>query len=224
MLRANIYAIEPLTLETRGAIEDGIGMVATYMGHTAVTKELGVRLPLNERGHVNPERVGFGKLDKLVELHLMAVPLDPGEGERIGLAGVGRGWGFVDTSKESTDVIRMTTAHEVGHAFGFVVPDADHEDPESSFHCCDGSCVMHKRALIVAEEIEIEQAATRLQKLKRSIAKRRGHEPEPEYAVNYRLAEQFDFCLPCKVDMRDQGDKNIEQLRYNRIFGSKGVK
>lgn len=223
MIRANIYSIEPLLPEVRGAVEDGIGMVAAYMGQSVVAKELRVRLPLNGAGVVRAERVGFGKLDKMVELHLMAVPLDPGEDERIGLAGIGRGWSFVDTSRRSIGLIRTTAAHETGHALGFVLPGSPQEDPESSYHCCDQSCIMHKRALMVPETAVALRSHAMRRKKRAIIARRRNRESEPMAALEYRLKDQFDFCLPCKVDMREQGDTQLEQLRYSRLFKLKGV-
>lgn len=59
--------------------------------------------------------------------------------------------------------------------------------------------------------------------MKGDIARRRGQQKELEIMTNYCLDRQFDFCLPCKVDMRDDGDKNLEQLRFDRIFRTKGV-
>lgn len=228
MFRANVYSMEPLTPVAREAINDGIGMVAAYMGQTATSRELLVRLPLNERGNVNPARVGFSKLDKMVELHLMAVPLDPGAGERIGLAGVGRGWSFVDTAKDSTSVIRTTTAHEVAHAFGFVSPSAEQTDPESPFHCCDGGCIMHKMVtILVAESETAQQAPEESRRLLSKIPFWRKSKltiPETSVSTTYTVPDQYDFCLPCKVDLRHNSEAHLSELRMSRLFGTKGVK
>lgn len=226
MFRANVYSMEPLTPVAREAINDGIGMVAAYMGQTVASRELLVRLPLNERGNVNPARVGFNKLDKMVELHLMAVPLDPGAGERIGLAGVGRGWSFVDTAKDSDQVIRTTTAHEVAHAFGFVSPSAEQTDPESPFHCCDGNCIMHKMVTILVSEAEAEQQAP--EESRRLLSKipfrRKSKIVTPEPSPTYSVTDQYDFCLPCKIDLRDNSEAHMSELRTGRLFGTKGVR
>jgi hypothetical protein len=219
MFRANVYSLEPLSPEARSAVQDGIDMVATYMGETVASSDKLVRLPLNERGHVNPARVGFAKLDKLVELHLMAVPLDPGDSEQIGLAGVGRGWAFVNTTTDNEQIIRLTSAHEVAHAFGFVLAGSQQEDPESTYHCCDDSCAMHHK--VVTEVTYAEQEMGRAQKLLSRFARKSVQVPEE--VVSSKILKQFDFCLPCKVDMRSASEENIHKLRYGRIFEWRGI-
>lgn len=227
MLRANIYSLEPLPAETRSALNDGIDMAAAYMGHQLIAKELTVRLPLNEHGNVNPARVGYGKLDRLVELHLMAVPLDPGAGERVGLAGVGRGWGFVDVVSNSPELIRTTTAHETAHAFGFVLPDASQRDLDSPRHCSHDSCVMHKKVTTMTTHHEqFGQANPRRKFLSRLGFSRGERQPiEPVMLETVCLANnQYDFCTDCKISMRDNGEEQIAGLRHNRIFTWKGIR
>jgi hypothetical protein len=222
MLRANIYSIEPLTPVAREAIHDGLGMVAAYMGHTIATKELAVRLPLKDNGTVNPRRVGFANLEKMVELHVMAVPLDPGESEAVGYAGVGGGWSFVDTATHSPELIRTTSAHEAAHAFGFVRQRVGHEDSTSHGHCCNGTCIMHRKVMIETYQEEVRLEASRRSRLTELF--RRGRPPITP-VPKIRLAhEQYDFCLPCKVDLRDKGEEQIAKLRHNRLFVWKGVK
>lgn len=227
MFRANIYSMEPLTPVAREAVNDGIGMVAAYMGETVVPRELLIRLPLNERGNVNPTRIGFGKLDKMVELHVMAVPLDPGDEEVIGLAGIGSGWSFVNTTRDSEQVIRATTSHEVAHALGFVTIGAAHADPESSFHCCDDNCLMHKSLFIHTKtDTTAELLAEEPPKLLDRIGFRRKSRvaprvPSPVYTL---VKRQYDFCSPCKLDIKTNGEKNLSELRTNRIFRIQSVK
>lgn len=223
-MRANIYCLEPLTQEARTGIAEGIGMVATYIGQNVSSKELAVRLPLNDRGHVNPYKVGLGKLDKMVELHLMAVPLDRGQGEQIGLAGLGEGWSFVDISTDSRAVIRATAAHEVAHAFGFLSETAEHQDPDSKHHCGNDCCVMHKKVMILVNEAhrEVEKIPEK-RKLWDRLRGKDGVEVETIPVISRVIDRQYDFCLPCKVDMRDHGEQNLTQLRYERQFVRKSV-
>jgi len=204
MFRANIYSMEPLTPVAREAVNDGIGMVAAYMGETVSTRELLVRLPMTQRGTVNAKRVGYGNLDKLVELHLMAVPLDKGEGEAIGLAGLGRGWSFVDTMHGAADVMRTTSAHEVAHGLGFVIASSEQADPKSPNHCCDGNCIMHKKVTILMSE-----SGT-------------GQQTPPSGSAS--LYGQYDFCLPCKIDLRSKGAHRLAELRRSRLFSRRGIK
>lgn len=207
------------------AVNDGIGMVAAYMGETVTTKVLQIRLPLTERGTVEPARIGHGKLDRMVELHMMAVPLDSGEGERIGLAALGRGWAYVDTSKNSAEVIRVTAAHEVAHGFGFVLPSSKQSDPESPFHCCDGNCLMHKMVTILVSEPELAEPAPQESRrlLSRLPFRRRPQVEAVTTNPRYTVEEQYDFCLPCKIDLREKGSQHLSELRHGRLFSWKGV-
>lgn len=222
MFRANIYSMGGgLAPEARGAIHDGVDMVAAYMGQTVVKKELSVRLPQNENGLVNPHRVGFAKLDKMVELHLMAVPVDRGETDVLGLAGMGRGWAFANISTDSAQVMRMTACHEISHAFGFVIPAAEQADQTSPGHCASRDCIMHKFALYNIVPVVSEPTATnpgRWDPLARWRNRNNGDTVdsiEVSYQKRYR---QADFCSDCKVDMREHGDKNLARLRHRRIM------
>lgn len=207
MFRANVYSMEPLSPPIQEAVHDGIGMVAAYMGQTVAAKDLLVRLPLNEYENVAPERIGFGRLDGMVELHVMAVPLERGEGERIGLGGVGRGWAFVNTRKSSVPIVRSTTSHEVAHAFGFVLPDAEQADPGSKYHCASSGCVMHK--MVVSQLLASPQEV------------KPNHSTQRQRKVWTQSPSQFDFCVPCKVDLRNHGDEHLAKLRHNRLRSGK---
>lgn len=204
MLRANIYTIEPLSPEIQDSVEDGVRMVVTYIGHIAVTRSVEVRLPLSQEGKVDPGRVGLSNLDGMVELHVMAVPLDRSKYGRFtsGMSAFGVGVGFVDTSVDKVNSIRLTTAHEVGHSLGFVSNHSGHEDPNSANHCSDKSCVMHQAGL----QPEIDALNP------------------PEGSREARLLKQFDFCLDCKVDMRSKGEENLQRLRHSRVVENGVIK
>lgn len=219
MIRANVYSLEPLSTDVSEAVRQGIDMVADYMGHTVATQELLLkRLPLNSEGNVRPGLVSFRKLDKFVELHLMAVPLDRGAGERIGLAGVGRGWAFVNTSDESLEVITTTSAHETGHAFGFVTPASPNSDPRDPHHCRDIRCLMNKKVVILEsdEEVSTGFSVSARSAMDRLFLRRppRTASPRP----SRRVHQQHDFCDCCKADMRQAGNENIAKLRSARLF------
>jgi hypothetical protein len=216
--------MEPLTDIARESINDGIGMVTAYIGETVVTNEVTVRLVTDELGRVDPNRIGYGNLDKMVELHVMAVPLDRGEDERLGLAAIGRGWSYVDTSRDSAPIIRTTAAHEVAHALRFVVPGSEHEDPASPYHCCDGDCIMHKSiAIAVSELAGSSDRILRTQRM-RSLLRRRGKAALLQVdQTEYLMDSQHDFCVACKVDMRDKGSGHVAKLRHDRLFVQKSV-
>lgn len=91
-MRANIYSLEQLEPPTLEAIHVGLDMVAAYIGETVISKDYIVRLPQTPDGLIDPAKVGCSKLDKLVELHVMAVPLV----ENVGLSRYGRGVSFVN--------------------------------------------------------------------------------------------------------------------------------
>jgi len=220
-MRANIYSLESLTVEKNNAVTESIEMVVAYMGNVVTTKECRLRgLTLSPDGKVDPARIGLSKLDKLVELHLMAVPLKPGEDERLGIAGIGQGWGFVDSSDDRPAVIRSTTSHEVAHAFGFVIPGAIQEDKESSFHCCDEDCIMYKCALTrIREETPLTSL---LKKIAGSIP---GLRQSPAHkTVSHHIHSQYDFCLSCKIDLRDKADEHLSALRLARVVTQRKIK
>lgn len=225
MFRANVYSLNPLTSQAREAVHDGIGMVAAYMGETAAAKELLVRLPLTSNGTIDPARIGYGKLDKMVELHLMAVPLDRGDSERIGLAELGRGCAFVDTSRNSIAVIRATTAHETAHSLGFVSPLSTQTAPDSPYHCNDESCIMHKKVTLIIDEIE--SPIVEPQKSHRTYnpfkLHRQPQKASSESQQTYEIVGKYDFCLPCKIDLREKGSQNLAEIRHSRLFSRKAV-
>lgn len=223
MFRANIYSIEPLSPLARDAVHEGIQMVAAYMGQTATTSELLVRLPLNTDGRVNPRRVGFKNLDKMVDLHLMAVPVDRGESEKLGQAGVGLGWAFSDVTEDNSQIIRTTTAHEVAHAFGHVNPESEQSDPNSRGHCVCQDCVMHRVALYRTVQMELPRPEPEKLKGLKAIFKRKQPVIEPPETVRVKQYHQYDFCASCKLDLYHDSDRNLANMRYRRLLDRNGV-
>ncbi len=214
MVRANIYSIEALDPGARGAIREGIDMLAGYIGESVAMKEFYINLKLNQNRDVRPEQVDLSWLDPNVELHMFAVPLDPnyvGGNGRMGWAGVDAGWCYVDTVRYSPDSMRATAAHEIAHTLGFVTKYAQHEDIDSPFHCCNRSCIMHKHEVVttVFEEAKAVSAQAELDRMLRSSSIRR--------PVVARSRGQQDFCWPCKNDMSDKGQRNLDRLR--RVHG-----
>ncbi len=200
----------------RDAIHDGVGMVAAYMGESIVTKELTVRVPTSPAGLVDPHRIGFSKMDKMVELHLLALPLDVST-EQVGLAYKKRGIGFVDTTAASEAFTRGVVAHETAHALGFVDDDADHKHSASNSHCNDASCIMHPVIAITLDTIEAEATQSRLERMMR-------RKPKIISDTVVRLANnQVDFCFDCKVDLRGKGQAHLDSIRQDRLFGSKAI-
>lgn len=217
MISANIYSMEPLPEATRSAIGEGIDMVAEHIGDAIAAKNVRIKLATNKLGVVDPARVGFGKLDKIVELHLMAVPLNTDEDGILGVAGIGQGWAFTGINQRDLAVIRHNTAHEVAHAFGFVRKGSVQEDPRSQHHCISSQCVMHKSALTWTLEPAVSiQPRKRMPGLLRRPAM-------PELPVRSGLLGGHDFCRNCKDDMHEHGAANISSLRMARLTGKSPV-
>lgn len=214
MLKANIYSIEPLREPTREAVHDGISMVAAYMGENLLAKECRVKLPLNGQGHVNPDRVGLSKLDALTELHVMAVPLDAGKDEILGVAYMGSGVAFVDIkSRKSPHTIRSVTAHEVSHAFGHVMGSSKQADPSSKGHCTCEECIMRPSIVHGTMLAEPRKPEGRFRKLKSVFPEKTEMEDRP--------TKQHDFCIDCKHDIRMHGPDLANKLRVNRLLSKK---
>ena len=215
-MRANIYSLEPLAPAAREAVHDGIGMVAAYMGEPIATNELQVRLPLTPDGCVDPRRVGFAHFDMMVELHLIAVPLQ-GSAERPGIADVARGVSFTDVSSDAKPLIRTVTAHEVAHSLGFVLADSTHVDASSEHHCAGEGCIMHRRVVTDTQTL-ITLPKTRL------ADRLRGRKAAPLQESVVRLVNgQYDFCGDCKTDLYHNGLAALNKLRWNRLFHTKKV-
>ncbi len=210
-MRANVYSMEALPLYVREAVHDGVEIVATHIGERVVFKSCRVKLVTTPEGTVNPKRIGLKNLDPLTELHIMAVPLDPGEGERIGIAHTGRGVGFVDISTQDSPLIRSTTAHEAAHSIGFVTDGAEHQDPNSSFHCVDDGCLMHHLAI---RQPVLEPVRSRLILSRRIFSRKSRSDTD---IVKRGLPAQDSFCSECQSDMRDNGIGHLNNLRLTRL-------
>lgn len=220
MFRANVYSLEPLAPEINEAVHDGIAMTAANMDQQVSSRNVAVRLPRNQDGKVNPSKIGLGKLNNLVELHLMAVPLDRGEDERLGIAKLGLGSAFVDISSDRVEVVRSVAAHETAHAFGFVSDGASHASEEDPHHCCDDSCIMHGRLIDFVIEKQVLAKRRFADRFKKIITK--NYAPDTEW-VTVREIDQFDFCSPCKTDMWCNAEEHLSKLRHNRLFVHKKV-
>jgi hypothetical protein len=215
-MRANVYSLEPLAPAAREAVHDSLDMVAAYMGEAVVARELQVKLPLTAAGLVNPKQVGYSNFDMMVELHLLAVPLE-GSAERPGIADVGRGVGFTNITGNSKPLIRTVTAHEVAHAVGFVLPDSAQADPDSQYHCLAASCLMNRRVVTDTETLITTPKAPLLERL-------RGKKAAPLTESTVRLVNrQYDFCGDCKADLHHYGQRELNRLRYHRLTVSKKV-
>ncbi len=219
MLRANIYQLHPLAPDMREAVFEGVEMLASYVGEVIVPKLYDIRMPVNHRGYVQPDRSTLSYLDQAVELHVMAVPFqyDTADDGAMGSAYVSSGLAYVDTSRSNPDSTRATAAHETSHALGFVTPGARHEDPTSQFHCCTYDCLMHKSEVMrmTFEEAKVVNLQAELNRMIRTSSIRR-----PMVSVR---KGQNDFCNPCKNDMVDNGARNIENLRRGRYHSWTGT-
>lgn len=219
-MRANIYTLEPLAKDIRESIHYGIEMMAEYIGQTVATKELTVRLPQDNHGLVDPARVGLGGLDKLTELHLMAVPLKKTKKQGLGVASLSTGFAYIDTIEcDSPELTKVVTAHESAHSLGFVPKGASHEDRTSPHHCTTPTCLMlpeiHTYSYgdpfaIFSRNIDLGQSRSSYYPHRRRVL------PTYDNARKVQLV-QHDFCQCCKNSMKADGGKNLARLRHNRL-------
>lgn len=214
MIRANIYSLEALPAEFDTAIREGVDLVSAYMGHTVMFKGLQVRLPRNQQGYVAPQRVGFSKLDKMVEMHLMAVPLDRGKDEQLGIASIGRGTAFVDIAHNEPTQVRATAAHEVAHAFGYLLDTAPQRDVKSPRHCQDTSCILHSN--LTTWMSDVVQPVSKWAKVRGTLT---GTRPTPKVIGLKSEIRQTDFCEACQADFNKTGDEQVNKLRHDRLMG-----
>ncbi len=213
MFRANVYGLEPLSGHTKEEVHTGIEMVAAHIGDIVVTRQCRLKVSTDFLGHVKPEKIGTKKLDKMVELHVMAVPLSLEQAERIGMANVGKGIAFVDTSplrSKSKGNITATTAHEVAHAIGFVRENSSQVDPHSETHCFDPKCIMHK--LLIEERIDDFPEHNLFKRGIKAVVSSMLAPVEPRWGA------QFDFCTDCKSDMHQHGQRQLNELRSHRLI------
>lgn len=209
MLSANVYSVEALPPAREKAIYDGLDLVGQYVGTIVSPRTLRVRLPKTSAGRVNPERVSYGKLPKEVDLHVFAVPMEATRSARLGLGYSLTGVSYVDSTQEEK-VTRITAAHEAAHSLGFVLNHSAQLDPQSTAHCCDGGCIMHKSLTNVDAQI-FPLPGNRL-----------GNTAalgQTQSATREMFGlPQDDFCKPCQNDMNDFGDRNLAALRVSRLL------
>ncbi|HTB48732.1 MAG TPA: hypothetical protein VK712_01470, partial [Verrucomicrobiae bacterium] len=197
------------------AIEGGLDLVADYIGQEIISTMCRARLTTQENGKVAPGRIGYAALDKMVELHLIAVPLDRGKEELLGVAHLGRGVAYVDTSGEvAPPVTRSVAAHEVAHALGFVSDKAEHVDRSSFAHCPDEDCIMHKNLFICTDTSHFGSSLAKFS----ALMSQSRLESAPQTVFS-----QIDFCKPCQTDMRQLGEAHIGALRTRRLFRSRTI-
>lgn len=227
-MRANIYTLEPLAKEVRESIHYGIEMVAGYIGEVVVAKEKTIRLPQDNKGLVNPRLVGLGGLDKLTELHLMAVPLSYDQPNCLGLAATSAGFTYVDSVKcDTPDLARVISAHETAHALGFVQKGAKHEDPTSPHHCTTPNCLMEPL-------VKVHRPIDLPIDMKQFFGNQKDHplfdnfKSYIDYAGLNEPAKpqiaQSHFCHCCQQEMKTDGSKNLSKLRHFRLNTPKNVK
>ncbi len=214
-MRANVYSMDPLTQDQMGAISDGLDLVSGYIGKKIVAKSKRVKLPRQPNGRVSPERVGCGQLDKMIPLHLFVVPLDRSSSMRLGGAYFGKGVSFVDATIPNDNKKTIVTAHEVGHAFGFVPYGSEQQDPQSPTHCCDAGCIMHG-------ETFIDSGLPGLTFAEREEKRARLAQGEPLTRAMRGLPPN-DFCQPCQTDMSRFGNLDILALLYERMMSGEIV-
>jgi hypothetical protein len=219
MIRAHVYSVEALETPQERAINDGLDFLAGYLGETIATRMLRIRLPQQPDGSVDVRRVGYGKLDKMVELHLMAVPL-LGEQTNFahGVAYMGQGVGYINThDAQGLKQTRATAAHEAAHALGFLRPDARQRDIHNKTHCCSPDCIMHSHSGPSFESLfdMSKQARAKQTDLNGLIA---------ELAGAFDRGVQQDFCKPCQRDFGRYGHEHINQLRTERLTNSGSVR
>lgn len=205
-IKANVYTLvgESLDERRKASIQDGLDIAGQYLGGISVVRTAKVRLP-QKNAVVDTRRVGYGSLDSGVDLHLFAVPLDQ-RNRTLGLSRFGAGIAYVGSTIPDTTT-KTTTAHEVAHAFGYVLADSPQHDRSSPGHCTESCCIM-QRELIDGNSSPDGTQADFLE-FSRNLG----------FTFDSALPKYpEDFCLPCKADMRDTGELNLTQLRISRAI------
>lgn len=208
MIRANVYSIESLGQEHERAVRDGFDMLCQQIGKTVAFRTLRVRLPLTSTGFVTPSRVGVRKLDRAVDLHVFAVPLDRGpNNDRLGAALPVTGLSFIDINQDPKRA-RLTAIHEGAHSLGFVLPFASQSNPDSPGHCVDGGCIMHM-GLGNTDGSAAAYVSRLGQRAKVQL-------PEGVVTRESLGLPQDEFCIPCQSDLTTHGSNLLEAIHQLR--------
>ena len=208
MIRANLYSSEPLEPSFKQSVSDGLDLVGQNIGGISLAKTHIVKLPVSSHNKVDVTRVGFKKFDTLTELHIMAVPLDGVYEANAGLAYFNFGIVWLNTAiLKAKSEIRSITAHEAAHSIGYVLPDSPQTFNVSESHCSCDDCIMYRSYSMDRDSESLIEAS----QLKIDVGFRKTFK-----TMGIALPSE-EFCTPCRADMIDTAEENIEQLRMNRF-------
>lgn len=208
-MRSNIYSMEKLQPAIRDSVHEGISMTAAYMGETVVSKELLVKLPTDSQGFVDTKRIRLRNFDLLTELHVLVAPLKRTR-EELGIGHYNRGVVIIDQSIGHGEITRSVAAHETAHAFGFVSDNAQHQDPLNNHHCRYDNCIMYY-------VIDIGESSDRFHEIQGFMGSLVKQMVLPDQKSLRLSRGQYDFCQDCKHELRDEGQKHLNQLRVDRL-------
>ena len=198
MITANVYSVGELAPETKQSIHDGFDLVGQYLGDISVKNIARVTVPVNSAGIVELSRVGYANFDSAIDLHLFAGPLLTGHGDTSGIAVKGKGVAWLSTRERyHADDTRGLVAHEVAHAFGYVLDDSPQAMRFGGSHCGAPTCIMYPEFT--------EKPVGIIRKLL-----------TPLYKTPYAPELSDDFCTPCQADMRDTFDEHLEKMKATR--------
>lgn len=185
------------------SIDHGLHVVGDVIGEVSVKNELTVSLVRGRQGYVDCNRVGYGKFNPHIDLHIFAAPL---EIESLGRSLFLTGVSWLNLRADRADqALHTTTAHEVAHSLGFVDPDAPNHDKKSRMHCDGDCCLMNQyyEFPIVTRHIT-------------AVTERLFRDPVVT-TVDQHTAEQQRFCGDCESHMRQRISSNLFTLRHMRM-------
>lgn len=201
-LSAKVYSLERLDAPMKDSLANGLEIIGEHVGGISLGKFSLIRTPVTEHG-VNLDDFRYGNFDPAIDLHVVVAPFhDDGKepsSEILGISyhGTGVAWIKPAIGKQLTTT---TTAHEVGHSLGYVLPDSPQAIKASDNHCSDQSCLM---TAVAQHDPAYLRFVTSL-----------GFAIDPEAAKNARKVESF--CTPCRADMHATADENVDRIRRTR--------
>ncbi len=203
MITARVYSPTEADPAILASIQYGLDMVAEHTGAISLTGVHKIAVPTDASGYVDVSRVGYGKLDIYTDLHIFAAPTTDSS---LGVAYRNRGVAWVNLNgNASRATLHSTTAHEVGHALGFVRQDSPQAIVGNRVHCSCAECIMHPVQEVARH---IHESA----ELRRGLfSGRRTRE------VTQLVMRQQVFCGDCSKDMRQLTGGNLASMRFERL-------
>lgn len=185
------------------SVEYGLGLVAEYAGDISLKGVHKITVPTDAAGQVERERVGYEKLDMYTDLHIFAAAT---QDTSLGVAYRRTGVAWVNLNdRRNRATLHTTTAHEVGHALGFVRQESPQAIVGNRIHCSCAECIMHPVQEVVRRTHTTAEARSGI------FGRLRTKE------VTQLVMRQQVFCGDCASDMAYYTAGNLAAMRFDRL-------